>query len=136
MLNSDPLHLLQLFKHCERMKEQRSNSLTSWGFSLLPSILQWQAHNMAHDSCLLVHLRLRDEQGTQLLHLLLPVRPVAEINSVVHLRFSSSACSFWLSVASVDQAANLSLSYLLQFWSMLLGLIFLKTWANSSWYRL
>ena len=57
-----------------------------------------------------------------LLHLLLvrsyTVRPVAAINIVVRLRFSSSLCSFWLSAASVDQAADLSMSRLLPFWSI------------------
>ena len=97
----------------------------SWVFSLLPSILQWQAQKMVRDSCWLLHLRLWDAQGTQLLYLLLllllrcyMVKPVAAINTVVRLRFSSSLCSFKLSVVSVDQVADLSLSRLLQFWSI------------------
>ena len=43
------------------------------------------------------------------------VKPVAAINTVVRLRFSSSLCSFKLSVVSVDQVADLSLSRLFDF---------------------
>ena len=70
-------------------------------FSYLKTILHWQ-------------LQLRDEQGTSLLHLLFVrsymCRPITTL-------FFPSPSSFWWSVVSVGQAADLSWSCLLQFWS-------------------
>ena len=73
---------------------------------------------MVHDIFWFLHLHLRDEQGTYLLHLLLfvpcyTVSPVTRMNSVVrHHVFSDK------SVVSVGQAVYLSWSCPLQFWSI------------------
>ena len=100
------------------MKEQRS--LMSWAFS---HYCRQNCSDRHRKWCMVAVCFYTCDFEMNKVHLLLlvrsfTVRPVAAIHIVVRLRFSSSPCSFWSSVVSVDQAADLSLSRISQFWSI------------------